>query len=260
MNFAALVVVYASALFLGMLLLLEAGRRLGVHRARRDPEEVKASVGAMDGAVFALMGLLVAFTFSGAASRFDTRRALVVEEANDIGTAYLRLDLLPLEAQPALRESFRRYVDSRLAVYRKLPDLDAARRELTENARLQKEIWQQSVEACRTLDSPAVTTLVISALNAMIDITTTRTMAGFTHPPGIVFVMLFGVALASALLGGYSMGTSTTRRSVLHMLAFATVTALAVYAILEIEFPRIGLIQVSDFDKALVDVRESMND
>jgi hypothetical protein len=102
--------------------------------------------------------------------------------------------------------------------------------------------------------------LVITALNAMIDITTTRTMAGFTHPPTIVFVMLFGVALASALLAGYTMGTSSRHGSRLHMLTFATVTALTVYVILEIEFPRLGLIQVRDFDQALVDVRATMND
>jgi hypothetical protein len=102
--------------------------------------------------------------------------------------------------------------------------------------------------------------LVFTALNARFDISTTRTMAGFTHPPTIVFVMLFGVALASALLGGYTMGTSSRRGSRLHMLTFATVTALTVYVILEIEFPRLGLIQVRDFDKALADVRATMND
>src|SRR5574342_135463 len=141
MSYTATVFVFTFGLFFGMLLLLEAGRRIGVHRAKQDPEGVKASVGAIDGAVFGLMGLLVAFTFSGASARFDVRRQLIVEEANDIGTAYLRLDLLPASVQPALRDSFRRYVDSRLAVYQKLPDIEAAYRELVENARLQKEIW-----------------------------------------------------------------------------------------------------------------------
>ena len=101
----------------------------------------------MDGAVFALLGLLVAFTFSGAASRFDARRHLIVEETNAIGTAYLRLDLLPASAQPALRDLFRRYLDSRLEVYRKLPDLDAAKAELARSTQLQGEIWSQAVAA-----------------------------------------------------------------------------------------------------------------
>ena len=87
--------------------------------------------------------------FSGAASRFDTQRQLIVEETNAIGTAYLGLDLLAVEAQPALRENFRRYVDARLEVYRKLPDLAAAKEALAKATTLQGEIWRQAVAAVR---------------------------------------------------------------------------------------------------------------
>jgi hypothetical protein len=259
MSYTVAAMLLALGLLIGMLALLEAGRRIGAHRVRRDPEGAKAGAGAMDGAVFGLMGLLVAFTFSGAASRFDARRQLIVAEANDIGTAYLRLDLLPSEAQPPLRAAFRRYVDARLAVYQKLPDVEAAKRELTESNRLQKDIWDQAVSACRAAPSPATATLLLSALNTMIDITTTRTMAMQMHPPTSIFVMLFGLALGSALLAGYGMGTSKTR-SLLHMCAFGMVTALAVYVILDIEFPRFGLIGVQGFDQAMVELRASMNE
>jgi len=78
-----------------------------LHAAWLDPEAIKSGSGAIEGAVFGLMGLLIAFTFFGAAARFDTRRAMVIEEANNIGTAWLRLDLLPVSAQPPLREKFR---------------------------------------------------------------------------------------------------------------------------------------------------------
>ena len=88
-----------------------------------DPVGARAGAGVVDGAVFGLLGLLVAFTFSGAATRFDARRQLVVEEANAIGAAYLRLDVLPAAAQPALRARFREYLDSRLAAYRAVPDM-----------------------------------------------------------------------------------------------------------------------------------------
>src|SRR5450432_3459290 len=134
MNPLLIVIITAFGMFLAMLLLLETGRRLGARRLASDPEAAKSGSGAVEGAVFGLMGLLIAFTFSGAATRFDTRRALVVEEANDIGTAWLRLDLLPAIAQPPLREKFHEYVDTRLAVYRKLPDLAAARVELARGA------------------------------------------------------------------------------------------------------------------------------
>ena len=112
-----------------------------------------ASAGSLEAAVFALLGLLIAFTFSGALTRFDVRRGQVVDEANAIGTAYLRIDLLPPAAQPRLRETFRNYVDARIATYRKLPDLQAAQRELALSQALQADIWAQAVAATRLPES-----------------------------------------------------------------------------------------------------------
>lgn len=171
----------ALGMFLGMLALLETGRQLGLRRLAEDPEAARAGGGAVEGAVFGLMALLIAFTFSGAASRFDVRRALVVEEANDIGTAWLRLDLLPVTAQPPLREKFRQYVDARLAFYARLPEAAAARSELTRSAALQTEIWKGAVAACRDSGSTTAPMLLLPALNQMFDITTTRTVAARTH-------------------------------------------------------------------------------
>jgi len=250
---------FTFGLFLGMLFFLEIGRRVGIRRIKEDSGTAGEGVGAIDGAVFALLGLLLAFTFSGASSRFDTRRQLIVEETNDIGTAYLRLDLLPADARSALRESFRRYLDARIEVYRKLPDIAAAKEQLAKANELQGQIWRQAVAASRAEGAPpAAPMLLLPALNAMIDITTTRTMATQMHPPTIVFVMFFGLALAASLLAGYGM-TGSKVRSWFHMLGFALVMAVAVYVILDIEYPRLGLIRVDAFDQALIDLRESMN-
>ncbi|MCU1247900.1 MAG: hypothetical protein JWQ49_929 [Edaphobacter sp.] len=93
------------------LVLIELGRRFRV-RHKAPPEST-----AIEIAIFALFGLLLAFTFSGAVARYDAHRRLVVEETNAIGTAYLRLDLLPPAAQPPLRQLFRDYTDSRLHLY-----------------------------------------------------------------------------------------------------------------------------------------------
>jgi hypothetical protein len=248
----------AVGLFLGMLVLAEVGRRIGLWRLAQDPKGAEAGVGVVDGAVFALVGLLIAFTFSGAASRFDTRRQLITEETNDIGTAYLRLDLLPLDAQPALREKFRQYIDARLEFYRKLPDVAAAREEFVKANKLQGEIWRQAVAASKAQGaSAAAPMLLLPALNAMIDITTTRLMAMQTHPPTIIFVMLFGLTLASSLLVGYGMAGSK-KRNWLHTLVLAFVMAASVFVILDIEYPRRGFIRVDAFDQALVELRENM--
>jgi hypothetical protein len=257
MNFTVALLLSAIALVLGMLAFLELGRRLGNRQIARDPTGAGAGAGVVDGAIFALFGLLVAFTFSGAATRFDWRRNLVVEETNDIGTAYLRLDLLPVDVQPKLREAFRKYVDSRLATYRKLPDLEAAKVELAHSSMLQGEIWTQAVAACQAKGDPATTSLVLPALNSMIDITTTQNMATKLHPPMIVFVLLFGLALLCSLMAGYGMAGSKWRNWS-RMFGFAAITGLTFYVIVDIEFPRQGLIRVDTTDQIMVELRESM--
>jgi hypothetical protein len=244
-------------LFFGMLLCWEVGRRIGVRQRAKDAEGASTGAGTAEGAVFGLLGLLVAFTFSGAAERFDTRRHLIVEETNDIGTAYLRLDLLSADAQSALQEEFRQYVDARLEVYRKVPDVAAVKEQMLKVTQLQGEIWRQAVTACQKAPTPQAAMLLLPALNAMIDITTTRTMAIQMHPPGIVFVMLFGLALAGALLAGYDMAGAKSR-SWIYVIGFAATVAVAVYVILDMEFPRLGFIRVDAFDQALVELRESM--
>ncbi|MHB8877567.1 MAG: hypothetical protein ACYC8T_28075 [Myxococcaceae bacterium] len=120
MSYAASIFLVASGLFLGMLLLLDAGRRIGTRRLALDPEGAVAGGGTIDAAVFGLLGLLMAFSFSGAGARLENRRKLIAAEANAIGTAWLRLDLLQPDAQPALRDDFRRYVDSRIETYRQM--------------------------------------------------------------------------------------------------------------------------------------------
>jgi hypothetical protein len=246
-------------LFLGMLLFLEIGRRIGLRRMKEDSRSATEGVSTIDGAVFALLGLLIAFTFSGASARFDTRRHLIVEETNNIGTAYLRIDMLPADAQPALRENFRRYLDARIEVYKRFPDMAAVKESLARADELQKQIWRQAVAASRAEGAPrAAPVLLLPALNAMIDITTTRTMAVQMHPPMVIFAMLFILAPAASLLAGYGM-TGNRVRSWFHMLGFALVMAVVVYVILDIEYPRLGLIRVDAFDQALTDLRESMN-
>lgn len=248
----------AVGLFLGMLVLLEVGRRIGKRRLDRDPAAAGTGLGAVESAVFGLLGLMIAFTFSGAASRFDARRQLVTEEANNIGTAWLRIDLLPREAQPPLRELFRRYLDSRLATYRKVTNVEMAMEEYARSTKLQGEIWALAVAACRDAPSPQATMLVLPALNQMIDITTTRLMATRTHPPWIVFGMLAALALAGALLAGFAMAEGKGR-SWVHMLAFAAILATTVWITIDLEYPRLGLIRVDAVDDVLTDLRKSMD-
>ncbi len=248
---------FGGLLFVALLLSIEAGRRLGLRWSPRDGG-VQGGTAALDSAVFALFGLLIAFTFSGAASRFDTRRDLIVQEANAIGTAYLRVDLVPAADQPPMREDFRHYVDSRLAAYRHVSDSDAFRAALDRSTLIQNRIWKGAVAAGQEPGaSGAISTQLLPAINEMIDITTTRAMATQMHPPGIVYVLLLGLAFASAVLAGYGVGEAHARHW-LHSVIFAAILTITLYVIVDFEHPRMGSMRVDNFDNLLVDVRKSM--
>lgn len=245
------------ALFLGMLVMLEIGRRLGLRRVALDPEGAKEGIGTLEGSVFGLLGLLVAFTFAGAAERYESRRDLVVQEANAIGDAWARLDTLPAETQPAIRDGMRRYVEARLETYRRIPDLDAVRKELRRSVEIQDEVWKGAVAACADPRGQRVTMLVLPALDAAFDMTTIRTAAAMHHPPLAIYLLLFILALASALIAGHGM-TGGRRHNWTAMLGYAAATAIAIYTILDLEFPRIGLIRLDAQDQMLVETLDSM--
>ena len=251
-------ILFAVLLLFGMLILLEIGRRLGVRRRSKESETERGSLGTIEGAVFALFGLLMAFTFSGAALRFNEKRSLIADEVNTIETAYLRLHLVPSQEQHKLQELFRRYVDSRLETYRKLPNMQSAELEMVKSKKLQEEIWTEAAAATRLPNShPAAGWLLLPALNNMIDITTTRKMALQMHPPRIIYALLFGLGLICSLLAGYRMA-SGQHRSWLHILAFTVITVIVVYVVLDIEYPRMGLIRLESADHLLVALRQSM--
>jgi len=249
----------AVAVFLGILLFLELGRWIGRVAITRFGRSGQPNVGSLEAAIFALMGLLIAFTFSGALTRFDTRRAQVVDEANAIGTAWLRLDLLPAASQPNLRQSFRDYLDSRIATYRRLPDLAAAQQELARSQKLQNEVWSQAVAATQLPDArPASGLLLLPALNQMFDIASTRVAAMQMHPPNVIYAMLASLALASGLLSGYQSAGEKVRDWI-HHLGFAAIMAFTIYVILDLEYPRLGWIRIDAIDELLVNVRAGMN-
>ncbi|MFZ5829399.1 MAG: DUF4239 domain-containing protein [Planctomycetota bacterium] len=247
----------ACGLCLGVVVFMELGRRIGLRRLAEDRDGARTGVGAVEGAVFGLMGLLLAFSFSGAAARFDTRRQLVVSETNAIGTAYLRLELLDPRRRAEMQDMFRRYVDARLDAYSKLPDEQAVLAGLAAAADIQDDIWAAAVRATREEGYQPAAMLLLPALNEMIDITTTRTMAARTHPPSIIFVMLGVLLLTCSLLAGVAMAGGK-RRSWVHIVGFAAISAVTMYVILDLEYPRLGLIRMASFDQALVELRETM--
>jgi len=256
----AITALTVALFFVGaMIAAILAGRRVGQQRLAEDPSGAFDGLGVIDAAVFAIFGLLVAFTFSGAGTRFDERRTLIVQEANSVGTAWLRLDLLPAEAQPPLRQMFRDYLDARIASTALMPDAAAAGQQDDRALALQSQIWAAALSAVQMPGlSPAVPSLMLPALNEMFDISITRKMTAERHPPLAIWVLFCLLALVSAFLAG--LGTARTRRiSLPHLLGFPVVLVSVVLLDIALEHPRLGLVTLASFDQALLDVRASMD-
>ncbi|MES2181537.1 MAG: DUF4239 domain-containing protein [Pseudomonadota bacterium] len=255
MNFTFTGPFLVFAFFFGLLLFLKIGQRIGLASASGS----RAWVTTVNGSVFGLLGLLIAFTFSGAATRFEDRRHLITEEANAIGTAYLRIDQLPADVQPEIRALFRHYTELRAITYNDVTDITATNAKLGEAEAIQKLIWGKASNASLRQDAhPSAATLFLPALNEMIDIVTTRVVATENHPPLSIYLLLAGLSLMGSLLIGFEM-SSDKKAKWLHMIVFSGVMAIAVYVIIDLEYPRMGLIQIHSADHVLTDLRKGMD-
>jgi hypothetical protein len=258
MNQILISVIFAAALFVGLLGCLRLGWKIGRRQLRSASEDCQAGLGAIDGSVFGLMGLLVAFTFTGAANRFHERRELITQHVNAIGTAWLRLDLLPDQDRDKARDHFRRYLDTVLETTRDLSNENSSIASLARLNSIQQEIWNHLVDATKRDRSLPLAQTVLPPANEMFDLGNSRLLASRQHPPVAVFAMLGALVLVSGLLAGFGMAKSD-RQSPLHVIGFAAIMALSIYLILDIEFPRLGLIRIDSFDQALIELRSSMN-
>lgn len=250
-----LILLSGPLLFLSVLLMFELGHRyhLASHTSKQ-PES--NAVGQAVGTVLALMGLVLAFSFSNAAERLDASRKTILDEVNAIDTAWLRIEIAEPEAQPRLRELFRRYVDARIQAYR-THGLTEYRHQLEVSGELLRQIWTLAVEATPA-SIPQNRMLLLSAVNAMSDGASARTLSRSTHLPPAIFVFLFAIVLIGSILIGTLLAWGGTRAWV-YRLIIAAVLSSTVYAIVDMEYPRLGPFNLlKDADVLLVNLRKTM--
>ena len=247
----------ALAIFVALIVFLEIGWRIGIRATAKRGEGARSGVGVVDSVVYSLLGLLIGFTFSGAAGRFDKRRELMVSEVNAIHTAWKRVDLLPVTAQEPLRVAFRRYVDALIASYGEEAGSKEERQHRATVIAAQDEIWHRSWVSSFEPSGEKARMLLLPTVNLMFDAVNAERLAQRLHPPMIIYAMLALSALAGALFAGFAMSKTPTR-SWMHIVGVAATLAIASYAILELESPRLGLVRAESIDRALVELRETM--
>lgn len=245
-------------LFVGMMLCIELGRRLGRRQMEASGTEGKVQTPFGSSVVHALLALLIGFTFNGAASRFDARRQLVIQVVNTTGTAWQRIGALPAEVQEPVRVDFRRYVDAVIK-----PDSEYTKKSALVGTSpaivsTQDSLWARALKECLLPNGEKARMLLLPSLNEMFGAVEQEWLARQIHPPPIIFIMLGLTALAGSLLVGFGSATSP-RRSWIHSIGVAATIAMITFVMFELEYPRLGMIRVDVMDRALVELRATMN-
>lgn len=192
-----------------VLLGIEAGFRLGGRRRARLGEAKEAPIGGAVGALLGLLAFLLAFTFGVAASRFDARRHLLLEEVNAIGTTYLRAGMQPEPQRSELRKLLKEYVNVRADLASHPEELAAG---ITRSEELQDRMWAAATIVAQADTHSEITSLLVASLNQMIDLHTERVVVGMQYRvPSVIWIVLSLVAVLSMLSMGYQFGLTGTR-------------------------------------------------
>lgn len=242
--------------FLGLGAALESGFRIGARSVRQDRRRAEPTLGVIVGSILGLLALLLAFTFSIAASRYEERRSAVLDEANAIGTAYLRADLLPDAERAAARRLLHEYVLLRVDAAVDPFDSDIVAAAVVRSQDIHAQLWNQGVAVAETAPT-VLTNLYLQALNTVIDLHTRRTQAGLHSAiPLSIWAALIAVTGIGLAMSGYEVGSSRGRRGLAN---FGLVIALSIVLslIADLDNPRRGLLRTTQM--AITDLEAWMS-
>jgi len=241
----------AFGLFVLVILFYVFGHRVRKREIMKDPA-LSGDLGSISGTFLGLLGLLLAFTFSMANSRYDTRRELVVEEANNIGTAILRTDVYPDSVRLLLRKKFQNYLDARISFFEAGMDADKVVLFYLKADSIGKELWSIATDYAKIDNKTTLASQLIPGLNAMIDITTTRRAAGEAVIPDSIMYFLFILCMCSAFLLGYDV---KTKIDWIVVTGYALMLSLTIFNIIDLDRPRSGLIDLDVPNQKIVELR-----
>lgn len=225
-------------------LIVEAGFRLNaVFADKGDEGDASAGAGHIVSAALGLLGLLIAFTFAMSADRYETRRHLVVEEANAIDVVWLRQQLLEQPERDRLAVLMRQYIKERRAFVAAGSNPKRLGADWARTVALQQKIWDETGVALRTPSAVPFTIVVLEATNNMFDLATSRRAALDAHvPPAILWILIIYGAVTAGVMG-YGLAAAGRRHGVASTALFLLV-ALTIALIVDLDQPRKGLIVV----------------
>ena len=248
------VYVVSAAIFLLILLFNWLGYIFKNWLIVKHPGRVPENIGAVEGSLLGILGLLLAFTFSVAMSKYEARRQITVDEANKIGTAILRCDMYPDSIRNPLRANFKEYVEARIAYYAAGDDEEKIQKELKTANEISGRIWKTAALQSQNRENFIVSNQMIPILNAMIDTVTTRDASRISSVPLLILWVLLSLVVMSAFVLGSDYNGK--KRNKILILSYAIAMSLTLNLINELNRPRSGLITLDAVEQKMIELRE----
>ena len=250
---------YLAVPFLFLLIFVNyLGYRFKGYHIRKFPGTEHVGIGPTEGSLLGLTALLLSFTFGMSATKFETRRQLIVSETNDIGTTILRCDMYPDSVRNLFRADLKNYLETRITYYAVGDDEELIKKSLEESDSISRIIWNRAAVLSHDLNNRVATEQMVPSLNSTIDITTTREAARRATVPGMILIVLSTLIIVSAFLSGY--GSKNLERNKVLVLAFAFITTLALYLVVDMDKPRQGFVNLNSTEQLLVNLRNLLTE
>jgi hypothetical protein len=248
---------WIALLVVGTILFLatELGFRVG---RRHTPERRKAhqgQSGTLQGALLGLLGLLLGFTFAMAVGRYEARKQLVLDEANGIGTAWLRAGFLSERTRDVIRPALTDYIDARLRVAAVAPGSEEFNQQIARSEQNQATMWRATVDEVKVENSPS-TSLFTASLNDLVDLDAKRQAAARNHVPGSVWLLLMLVSFTVCWTTGYTTALGEAGRHALPMVILPILLTIVITIIADLDHPQRGLIKVSQ--QSMLDLQNTL--
>jgi hypothetical protein len=237
-----------------VLLSVICGLRFASYIQRREKSKKEAPVGSIVAAILGLLAFILAFTFGMASSRYDTRKQLLLDEVNAIGTAFLRTDFLPETQRRESRKLFKEYVDSRVRAVLQPETLPQA---LVDSETIHDRLWSQITALAKQSSDSVVLGLYIQSLNEVIDLHAKRVTIGLKyHIPGVIWLTLYFVTILAMAAVGYQFGLAGTS-SWLSILLLALSFSAVILLIADLDRVSAGLVKVSQ--KPMIEFQQKLS-
>ena len=253
-NFELIPAFYLAIPFFFFLIFINwLGYRFKVRYVKRFPGIDHVGIGPTEGSLLGLTALLLSFTFGMSATKYELRRQHLISEVTEIETTILRSDLYPDTARNLIRADLKNYLEKRIEYYTVGDREDLIVKSLYQSDSISEIIWKRVALLSQNQNNWVATEQMVPAVTSMIDIAVTREGGRKAMVPGLVLVVLSSLILVSAFLSGY--GSKNLERNNVLVIAFAFITTVALYLVIDLDRPRQGFVNLNDAQNLLVNLR-----